>query len=239
MGLGGFDDLVEAGGAPSYRFGEFRLDCTTFTLTHAGHKRPIGPKVFDVLRYLVEHRDRLVSKQELLDAIWADQCVEEVAVPWAISHARRALRQRGSRTAPIETIYGRGYRFTAEVECVQAPPFMAAEPMDVAGAGDPVACADYARVAEVAQLAGTAALQARSYADAARFYRWAVEAQAHDGGASDRARADLVLLFARAQWLAQGRGGRSGVPDEHGIAARLVDLGLRHGYHEVMALAAR
>jgi DNA-binding winged helix-turn-helix (wHTH) protein len=99
-----------------YRFGEFELDAASYTLTRAGVSVRAWPKVLDVLGYLVDQRGRLVTKQELLDALWPGSHVDEVAVPWTISHARRALGQRGGEKSPIETVHGRGYRFTAPVE---------------------------------------------------------------------------------------------------------------------------
>jgi DNA-binding winged helix-turn-helix (wHTH) protein len=102
-----------------YRFGEFELDVSSYALTRAGRRLPVTAKVFNVLRHLVEHRGRVVTKQELLDTLWAGSQVNEVAVPWAICHARRALGQRGAHKQPIETVYGRGYRFVADVEVVE------------------------------------------------------------------------------------------------------------------------
>ncbi len=99
-----------------YRFGEFVLDARAYTLVRGGEEVSLQPKVFDVLRHLLEHRDRVVTKQELLDALWVGEHVNEGAVPWSISHARRALGQERGAKAPIETVHGRGYRFTSAVE---------------------------------------------------------------------------------------------------------------------------
>ena len=97
-----------------YRFGEFELDVEGFALTRGGEALAIQPKVFDLLRYLVERRGSLVTKGELLHEIWHDEPVNESAVAWTISHIRRTLGQHRGRH-PIETVSGRGYRFTAEV----------------------------------------------------------------------------------------------------------------------------
>lgn len=99
-----------------YRFGEFVLDARAYTLVRGAEEVSLQPKVFDVLRHLLEHRDRVVTKQELLDALWVGEHVNEGAVPWSISHARRALGQERGAKAPIETVHGRGYRFTSPVE---------------------------------------------------------------------------------------------------------------------------
>ena len=99
-----------------YRFGEFVLDARAYTLVRGGEEISLQPKVFDVLRHLIEHRDRVVTKQELLDTLWVGEHVNEGAVPWSISHARRALGQERGAKSPIETVHGRGYRFTSTVE---------------------------------------------------------------------------------------------------------------------------
>jgi DNA-binding winged helix-turn-helix (wHTH) protein len=110
-----------------YRFAEFDLDARTYTLTRAGHVLALQPKVFDVLRFLIEHRDRVVTKDELLDAVWPNEHGSESAVVWSISHARRALGQDRGQKQPIETVHGRGYRFTARVEPIATTdqPFVA------------------------------------------------------------------------------------------------------------------
>ena len=106
-----------------YRFGEFELDGEAYTLTRGGVELPLQRKVFDLLRYLLERRGHVVTKSELLDALWRGEHVNEGAVPWTIFHARRALGQeRGERT-PIETVQGRGYRMivTAQVAAGSEP----------------------------------------------------------------------------------------------------------------------
>src|SRR5262249_7313310 len=91
-----------------------------YKLRRDGTEVPLQPKVFDAIRYLVEHHDRVVRKEELLEALWPGEHVNDTAVPWTISRARKALGQGAEAKDPIETVRGRGYRFTAEVS--QAPP---------------------------------------------------------------------------------------------------------------------
>ena len=57
---------------PFYHFDEFVLDPIAFTLTRSGRAVPLEPKAFDLLRYLVDRPNRIVTKRELLDAIWKD-----------------------------------------------------------------------------------------------------------------------------------------------------------------------
>jgi DNA-binding winged helix-turn-helix (wHTH) protein/tetratricopeptide (TPR) repeat protein len=100
-------------------FGQFELDASGYKLRREGNEVPLQPKVFDAIRYLVEHHDRVVRKEELLEALWPGEHVNETAVPWTISRARKALGQGPDAKDPIETVRGRGYRFTAEVTRVQ------------------------------------------------------------------------------------------------------------------------
>jgi DNA-binding winged helix-turn-helix (wHTH) protein len=122
-----------------YRFGNIELDPAAYTLRRSGRELSLQPKVFDVLRYLIEHRTRVVSKEELLDAVWRGEHVNESAVPWSISHARSALGQRRGSKKPIETVHGRGYRFSASVfevaEASAAPPAADARPGAASVAG--------------------------------------------------------------------------------------------------------
>jgi len=103
-----------------YRFDTFELDTRTLELRDSGELVAIQRKVFDVLLYLVEHRDRVVWKDELLREIWPNEKVVESAVHRAASLLRRTLKQT-DRSTPIETIYGRGYRFRASVSELSEP----------------------------------------------------------------------------------------------------------------------
>jgi len=91
-----------------YTFVGYELDTDAYKLSHGSQELRLQPQVFDVLRYLVEHRERVVSKDELLGALWPDAHVNEAAVTWSISHARRALGQTRGDKLPIETVHGRG-----------------------------------------------------------------------------------------------------------------------------------
>jgi DNA-binding winged helix-turn-helix (wHTH) protein/tetratricopeptide (TPR) repeat protein len=99
----------------TYFFADFELDTSTFKLRKGDREVALQPKVFDALRYLVENRDRVVRKEELLEALWPGEHVNDTAVPWTISRARKALEQDADANYPIETVRGRGYRFAGEV----------------------------------------------------------------------------------------------------------------------------
>ena len=76
---------------------------------------PLTPKAYDVLRYLVEHAGRLVTKQELLDAGWPEVFVGDAALKVCIREIRKALDDEAQKPQYIETAHRRGYRFIATV----------------------------------------------------------------------------------------------------------------------------
>ncbi len=99
-----------------FEFDEFELDIERFELRRGGVPCHVEPQVFDVLRYLVEHRDRVVSKDELLDNVWGDRFVSESALTSRVKAARRAVGDSGRTQRVIGTAHGRGYRFLPAVE---------------------------------------------------------------------------------------------------------------------------
>ena len=98
-----------------YSFGAFDLDTDVFELRRAGRAVAIEPQVFGVLAYLVEHRDHVVTKNDLLDSVWGDRFVSESALTSRIKAARRAVGDDGARQRVIKTVRGRGFRFVAAV----------------------------------------------------------------------------------------------------------------------------
>lgn len=98
-----------------YRFGDFELDERVFELRRAGHPVDIEPKVFDVLGYLLRHRDRVVPKDELFAQLWPGEFVSDSALTSCIKAVRRAVHDDGASQKVIRTFYGRGYRFIASV----------------------------------------------------------------------------------------------------------------------------
>ncbi len=98
-----------------YRFGQFELDPAKRTLSRAGSLVSLTPKAFDVLLYLVQNPNRLVTKEELLQAVWGSTFVEEGNLTQYISHVRRALGDSTDDTGLIATIARKGYQFTARV----------------------------------------------------------------------------------------------------------------------------
>lgn len=99
-------------------FESFELDLVACELRRDGRAIAMQPRVFDTLRYLVEHRDRIVSQHELLEALWDGQQLNAATVAWSISHARKALEQQAGESPFIRTFPRRGYRFVAAVRSV-------------------------------------------------------------------------------------------------------------------------
>ena len=99
-----------------YSFDGFELDTESYELHGDSEPVSVEPQVFELIAYLIEHRDRLVSKNELLDAIWGDRFVSESTLTTRVRSARRALGDDGTRQEVIKTVHGRGYRFVTSVE---------------------------------------------------------------------------------------------------------------------------
>ncbi|KQT09507.1 winged helix-turn-helix domain-containing protein [Ramlibacter sp. Leaf400] len=94
-----------------YRFGRFEVRPSERRLLADGTPAVLGARAFDVLLWLIEHRSRLVTKQELLEAVWPGLVVEENNLSVQVSALRKVLGP-----AAIATVPGRGFRFAAEVE---------------------------------------------------------------------------------------------------------------------------
>ncbi|HEY3005148.1 MAG TPA: transcriptional regulator, partial [Kribbellaceae bacterium] len=97
------------------RFGDCEVSLERLELRRADRVVGVEPQVFDVLTYLLRHRDRVVPKTELLDQIWGNRFVSESALTSRIKSARRAVGDTGRDQRIIKTIHSRGYRFVADV----------------------------------------------------------------------------------------------------------------------------
>jgi eukaryotic-like serine/threonine-protein kinase len=98
-----------------YRFGQFVLDPDKRALCRADSPVSLTPRAFDVLLFLVQNPNRLVTKEELLQAVWGDTFVEEGNLTQYISHLRKALGDNSEDTRLIVTIARKGYQFAAHV----------------------------------------------------------------------------------------------------------------------------
>ncbi len=92
-------------------FEDLELDLSQVELRRSGVRVRVEPQVFEVLAYLVNHRDRMVPKEELMDNVWGGRFVSETAVTSRIKQARQAIGDNGQAQRLIRTVHGRGYRF--------------------------------------------------------------------------------------------------------------------------------
>jgi DNA-binding winged helix-turn-helix (wHTH) protein len=99
-----------------YSFDGYELDLQRYELRYLGHVVKLEPQVFNVLAYLIQHRHRVVTKDELVEHVWAGRLVSETTLTSRMMAARRVVGDRGREQRVIQTSHGRGYRFIAAVE---------------------------------------------------------------------------------------------------------------------------
>ncbi len=100
---------------PSYRFDDVVVDRDLFRVSKRDQTSMLEPRAFDLLIYLIEHRDRVVEKQELFEHIWKESFVTDDALAQEIKNIRHALGDPAGAPRYITTVRKRGYRFVAEV----------------------------------------------------------------------------------------------------------------------------
>jgi DNA-binding winged helix-turn-helix (wHTH) protein/tetratricopeptide (TPR) repeat protein len=96
-------------------FHTFRLDSSNHCLWRGEERVSLAPKAFDVLRYLVEHADRLVTQEEILEALWPETYVNPEVVKKYVLGIRKVLGDQTDKPVFIATVPRRGYRFIASV----------------------------------------------------------------------------------------------------------------------------
>lgn len=101
-------------------FGEFEIDLAARELRRGNAPVTIEPKAFDVLSLLLEHRDRVVTKDELVDTVWQGRFISDSAMSTAIKAARHAVGDDGRSQSVIRTLHGHGFRFVADLREVVA-----------------------------------------------------------------------------------------------------------------------
>ena len=98
-----------------YSFDEIELTLDAFELRKSSELVAVEPQVFGLLVHLIENRDRVVTRDELIEAIWDGRFVSESAVSTRIKSARKAIDDDGQTQRFIKTVHGRGFRFVGEV----------------------------------------------------------------------------------------------------------------------------
>lgn len=110
-------------------FGPFRFDLSDRTLTRDGQEIRLPPRALLILAHLLERPNRIVSKQELIDAVWKDAFVGETSLTEAVGVLRQALDDAASESVYIQTVHRRGYRFVAQLRVeAQTTPALAPVP---------------------------------------------------------------------------------------------------------------
>ncbi len=152
----------------NFRFANFEIDVARHELRRAGAILHIEPQVFDLLVHLVSHRDRIVSKDELFDAVWQGRIVSEATLSSRISAARRVLGDSGNDQTLIRTVHKRGFRFIGNIEGADSAPAGAVIGTGLApeDAGDDAA--ELVSVSEPLLLCAEAAIEDLSFANISR-----------------------------------------------------------------------
>ncbi len=101
-----------------FSFGPFRVDPANARLLRGTQPIPLQPKAFDVLAFLLANAGRLVTQEELTDAIWPDTIVGDSSLKSCIRQIRQALGEEARQPTYIETVHRRGYRFIGELASV-------------------------------------------------------------------------------------------------------------------------
>ena len=142
--------------ADHVRFRDVSIDVPAREVTRDGERQHLEPQAFDLLVVLMESRDRVVDKPELLERVWGDQFVSESALTTRIKEVRRALGDDGTRQEVIRNVRGRGYRFVAPLDGAPVTPQRSPAPVAPLGRGRDVAAVTSAlAAAPVVTIVGT------------------------------------------------------------------------------------
>jgi DNA-binding winged helix-turn-helix (wHTH) protein len=135
-------------------FTEFEIDVARRELRRSGAIVHIEPQVFDLLVHLVRNRDRVVGKDELIDAVWQGRIVSESTLSSRISAARRALGDSGNDQSLIRTLNRRGFRFVGDLKEESSAPGVAPlesaaedDAATLAPAGEPLSLSETSAIA--------------------------------------------------------------------------------------------
>jgi TolB-like protein len=108
-------------------FGDIQLDPERFELSRSGEPVRVEPQVLSLLIHLIRHRDCMVTKDDLVAAVWHGSAVSDASISSRIRSARQAVGDDGVRQRVIRTVHGRGFRFVADIESMGAQVANAAE----------------------------------------------------------------------------------------------------------------
>ena len=97
-----------------YQLGNIQIDTTQFKVMADGRPIPVEPKVFDLIIYLITHRDVVITRDELFSKIWKGRAVSDTTLSNHIKSARKVLGDDGDLQKVIKTVRGRGYQFVGD-----------------------------------------------------------------------------------------------------------------------------
>lgn len=209
-------------------FGDYELDTHRGEIRRQGKPRHVEPQVFAVLSYLVENRDRLVSKEELLDRVWQRRFVTPATLNSRLKAARRAIGDDGKEQLVIRTIRGRGFRFVAPVT-VDEPQVKGVSQSEAGGLAPGIAA--------------TGELERARSAFARAAWREAYEGLSTADATAGLKAEDLERLAEAAWWLSDGaacvrareRAYRHYIKDGQDRAAAWISLALAEDYFHGLA----
>jgi DNA-binding winged helix-turn-helix (wHTH) protein/TolB-like protein/tetratricopeptide (TPR) repeat protein len=98
-----------------YRIGDYVVDTARYRVSHRNVTVALEPKVFDLLVHLIHHRDRVLTREQLFEAVWDGREVSDATLSNHVRSARKALGDSGELQQTIQTVRGRGYQFVAPV----------------------------------------------------------------------------------------------------------------------------
>lgn len=98
-----------------YSIGEFDIDERTYEVRRGGERLSVEPQVLELLLFLIERREQVVTKEEIFEVVWKGRIVSESALSSRIKAIRKLLGDDGVRQDIVRTVYGRGFRFVGEI----------------------------------------------------------------------------------------------------------------------------
>ena len=98
-----------------YKFNNIEIDTDKYILLANGNEKSVEPQVFNLITYLVKNKDRVISRDELLDHVWKGRVVSDTSINNSIKSARKSVDDDGIKQQVIKTIHSRGYQFVAEI----------------------------------------------------------------------------------------------------------------------------
>jgi TolB-like protein/DNA-binding winged helix-turn-helix (wHTH) protein len=198
---------LDQGQFVDFRFDEFEIDLGQHELRRGGEVVAIEPQVFDLLVYLVRNHQRIVSKDELIDAIWQGRAISDAALSSRISAARRAIADSGEDQRLIRTLHKRGFRFVGAVDAgIVAPASAAATdatredpPGSEAGAGEGAPIGESEHSGPATQAAPGLALPDKPSIAVLPFHNMSGEAV--DDYFADGLTEDIITGLSRQRWF--------------------------------------